>query len=94
MGRVLPLLALRAFVETGRKGSLKAAAEAMGVTSGAVSQQIRLLEHRVGSPCSRAPATASAWPRPAYGLIQSCYGLSTRSSAVWMGWKPPPHARP
>lgn len=30
MGRVLPLLALRAFVETGRKGSLKAAAEAMG----------------------------------------------------------------
>ena len=50
MGRVLPLLALRAFVETGRKGSLKAAAEAMGVTSGAVSQQIRLLEHRVGVP--------------------------------------------
>lgn len=50
MGRVLPLLALRAFVETGRKGSLKAAAEAMGVTSGAVSQQIRLLEHRVGAP--------------------------------------------
>ena len=48
MGRVLPLLALRAFVETGRKGSLKAAAEAMGVTSGAVSQQIRLLEQRVG----------------------------------------------
>lgn len=50
MGRVLPLLALRAFVETGRKGSLKAAAEAMGVTSGAVSQQIRLLEQRVGAP--------------------------------------------
>lgn len=49
MGRVLPLLALRAFVETGRKGSLKAAAEAMGVTSGAVSQQIRVLEQRVGA---------------------------------------------
>lgn len=34
MGAVLPLLALRAFVETGRHGSLKAAAEVMGVTPG------------------------------------------------------------
>ena len=55
MGRVLPLLALRAFVETGRKGSLKAAAEAMGVTSGAVSQQIRLLEHRGCLPVHTHP---------------------------------------
>lgn len=48
MGAVLPLLALRAFTETGRLGSLKAAAECLGVTPGAVSQQIRLLEERVG----------------------------------------------
>ncbi|MGH8441260.1 MAG: LysR family transcriptional regulator, partial [Pseudomonas sp.] len=48
MGAVLPLLALRAFTETGRLGSLKAAAERLGVTPGAVSQQIRLLEERVG----------------------------------------------
>lgn len=48
MGAVLPLLALRAFTETGRLGSLKAAAECLGVTPGAVSQQIRLLEDRVG----------------------------------------------
>ncbi len=48
MGAVLPLLALRAFTETGRLGSLKAAAESLGVTPGAVSQQIRLLEERVG----------------------------------------------
>ena len=48
MGKVLPLLALRAFVETGRHGSQKSAAEAMGVTPGAVSQQIRQLQERVG----------------------------------------------
>ncbi|MGB3430956.1 transcriptional regulator GcvA [Achromobacter sp.] len=48
MGAVLPLLALRAFTETGRLGSLKAAAEVLGVTPGAVSQQIRLLEDRLG----------------------------------------------
>ncbi|MBN3815300.1 transcriptional regulator GcvA [Paraburkholderia sp. Se-20369] len=48
MNPVLPLLALRAFAETGRHGSVKRAAEAMGVTSGAVSQQIRQLEERVG----------------------------------------------
>ncbi|MFK3774446.1 LysR substrate-binding domain-containing protein [Pseudomonas sp. NPDC089406] len=48
MGAVLPLLALRAFSETTRLGSLKAAAERMGVTPGAISQQIRLLEDRLG----------------------------------------------
>ena len=48
MGAVLPLLALRAFTESARLGSLKAAAEALGVTPGAVSQQIRLLEDRLG----------------------------------------------
>lgn len=44
----LPLLALRAFVEVGERGSIKAAAQALHVTPGAVSQQIRLLEDRVG----------------------------------------------
>lgn len=44
----LPYLALRTFVEVGRCGSIKAAAQALSVTSGAVSQQIRLLEDRVG----------------------------------------------
>jgi LysR family glycine cleavage system transcriptional activator len=48
MGSVLPLLALRAFVETGRHGSLKRAADAMGVTPGAVSQQLKLLQERTG----------------------------------------------
>jgi len=48
MGAVLPLLALRAFSETARLGTLKAAAEHMGVTPSAISQQIRLLEERLG----------------------------------------------
>jgi LysR family glycine cleavage system transcriptional activator len=48
MNPVFPLLALRAFSEVGRHGSIKRAAEALGVTSGAVSQQIRQLEDRVG----------------------------------------------
>lgn len=48
MNSVLPLLSLRAFTETGRYGSVKRAAETMGVTSGAVSQQIRQLEERIG----------------------------------------------
>ncbi|WP_426123289.1 transcriptional regulator GcvA [Pararhizobium sp. PWRC1-1] len=48
MNPVLPLLALRAFAETGRHGSLKKAADAMGVTAGAISQQIKQLEDRLG----------------------------------------------
>ncbi|CAB5723324.1 Gcv operon activator [Delftia tsuruhatensis] len=48
MAAPIPLLALRAFVEVGQRGSLRAAADGMHVTPGAVSQQIRLLEERVG----------------------------------------------
>ena len=44
----LPLLGLRAFAEVGRLGSIKEAAAALGVTPGAVSQQIKLLEARLG----------------------------------------------
>lgn len=43
-----PLQALRTFVEVGKQGSIKAAAHALHVTPGAVSQQIRLLEDRLG----------------------------------------------
>lgn len=39
---------MRTFVEVGQRGSIKAAAEALNVTPGAVSQQIRVLEDRVG----------------------------------------------
>ncbi len=43
-----PLQALRTFVEVGGRGSVKAAAQALHVTPGAVSQQLRLLEDRLG----------------------------------------------
>jgi len=46
MNPVLPLLALRAFTEVAKYQSIKLAAESMGVTSGAVSQQIRQIEER------------------------------------------------
>ena len=47
MGAVLRF-ALRAFVETARHGNLTRAAAAMGVTPGAVSQQLRALQARTG----------------------------------------------
>jgi LysR family transcriptional regulator, glycine cleavage system transcriptional activator len=44
-----PMLnAIRAFEATARLGSLKAAAEALSVTSSAVSQQVRQLEEEIG----------------------------------------------
>ncbi|PHM44826.1 LysR family transcriptional regulator [Xenorhabdus mauleonii] len=49
MAKSLPLLALRAFVEVGQSKSIKAAAQALNVTPGAISQRIRLLETRVGA---------------------------------------------
>lgn len=48
MSPSIPLQALRTFVEVGQRGSIKAAAQALHVTPGAVSQQIRLLEDIVG----------------------------------------------
>lgn len=39
---------MRAFVEVGRQGSIKQAAQVLGVTPGAVSQQVKLLEERLG----------------------------------------------
>lgn len=48
MSGPLPLLGLRAFAEVGRAGSMKAAAHTLGVTPGAVSQQVKALEARLG----------------------------------------------
>ncbi|RVG22231.1 LysR substrate-binding domain-containing protein [Sinorhizobium meliloti] len=73
MGRVLPLLALRAFAETGRHGSIKRAAEAMGVTSGAVSQQLRLLEERIA---------ASLFFRTRYGVELTEVGAKVHLSIL------------
>ncbi|APX76190.1 Gcv operon activator [Achromobacter insolitus] len=48
MTAMLPLQALRTFVEVSQRGSITAAAQALHVTPGAISQQIRLLEERLG----------------------------------------------
>jgi LysR family glycine cleavage system transcriptional activator len=79
----LPLLGLRAFAETGRRGSVKAAAEAMGVTPGAVSQQLKLLEDRLGlklflrgsGGIRLTEAGARAHPLVLRGLDQLAEGL-------------------
>ncbi|MER9313278.1 LysR substrate-binding domain-containing protein [Mesorhizobium australicum] len=48
MPLAVSLPALRAFAEVGRQGSIKRAAAALGVTPGAVSQQVKVLERRLG----------------------------------------------
>ena len=45
-----PLNAVRAFEAAARLGSFKEAAIELGVTHGAISQQVRLLEDRLGAP--------------------------------------------
>lgn len=48
MSRLPPLNALRAFEAAGRHLTFRAAAEELGVTQGAVAQQVRALESRLG----------------------------------------------
>jgi LysR family glycine cleavage system transcriptional activator len=48
--RMLPLSALRAFEVVARRGSIKQAADEMGVTDGAISRQVRELEAFLGGP--------------------------------------------
>jgi len=48
MAGPLPLLGLRTFAEVGRVLSMQAAARRLGITPGAVSQQVKLLEARLG----------------------------------------------
>ncbi len=80
----LPLNALRAFETTARLGSMSAAARDLGVTHGAVSRHIQLLEAQFGVPLLRRLAK-SVEPTPAgaqlvaslseaFGLMQ--FGVS------------------
>jgi len=66
VGRNLPPLnGLRAFEAAARLGSFVAAAEELGVTAGAVSQRVRILEERIGAalferrPQALAPTKAA-----------------------------------
>jgi len=49
MNLQLSLISLRTFVEVARFNSMKEAAKSLGVTPGAVSQQIRIVEQRLGT---------------------------------------------
>jgi LysR family glycine cleavage system transcriptional activator len=49
MAYKVPYLALKAFVEVVKRGNMSGAAAALGVTVGAVSQQMKLLEQRLGT---------------------------------------------
>lgn len=49
MGEKLPFLALRAFAAIGASGSLRKAADDLGVTVGAVSQHLKILEAYLGT---------------------------------------------
>lgn len=50
MKRLPPLSALEAFVEAARSGSIKAAAEALALSSPALTRRIQALERHVGHP--------------------------------------------
>lgn len=52
---------LRAVVTS---GSVTAAAERLGYTPSAVSQQVAALEAQAGTPCWNGPAGACGRPRP------------------------------
>lgn len=52
-GRLPPLTALRAFEAAGRLGSFQAAADALHVTPGAISRQIKALEAELGTALFR-----------------------------------------
>ncbi len=58
--RLPPLNALKAFEVVSRRLSVSRAAEEMGVTPGAVSQQIRVLEDHAGGPLFRRDGGAIA----------------------------------
>ena len=51
--RLPPLNALKAFEAVARRGGVSQAAKELGVTPGAVSQQVRLLEDHAGAPLIR-----------------------------------------
>ena len=80
-GQLPPLRAIQAFEALGRLGSINSAAQELGVTPGAVSQQIRLLEETVGltlvvkdgrgvalTPQAAALASASSRVMPAMAV--------------------------
>lgn len=74
---------LRAIEAAGRLGNLRAAAEEMGVTPGAVSQQIQKTEQQLGRPLfERRPKGLTLTPHGEEVMRHLTSGLSELSAAV------------
>ncbi len=83
-GKPLPLAALRAFDAVARHGSVSAAARDLSVTQPSVSEQLRLLEARIGARLfERTPAGLVPTPRgvalgrevgPAFAALRRALG--------------------
>ncbi|HEX9447493.1 MAG TPA: LysR substrate-binding domain-containing protein [Dongiaceae bacterium] len=91
MSASLPLLALRAFAETGRLGSMKAAAEVMHVTPGAISQQIKLLEERLGQKLFDRQNRALQLTKVGRSLLQPLLEGFGRIDGAWQTVNSPRH---
>lgn len=78
-----PLLALRAFAETGRLGSMKAAADLLHVTPGAISQQIKLLEERLGQRLFERRNRSLQLTRAGRSLLQPLLEGFERIDGAW-----------
>lgn len=82
--RLPPLNALRAFEMAGRKGSFRAAADELHITQGAVAQQVRGLEERLGIALfQRLPRGLALTPAGASYLndISRAFGILVSATA-------------
>ncbi|CAH1651892.1 LysR family transcriptional regulator [Hyphomicrobiales bacterium] len=78
-----PLNALRAFEVAGRRLSFRAAAEELGVTQGAVAQQVRALEEHLGLPLfHRLPRGLSLTPLGRTYLAEVARAFDTLGEAT------------
>ncbi|NGM45168.1 LysR family transcriptional regulator [Rhodobacter sp. SGA-6-6] len=78
-----PLNALRAFETAGRRLSFRAAAEELGVTQGAVAQQVRGLEDRLGLALfRRLPRGLALTPQGAAYLAEASRAFDTLDEAT------------
>lgn len=78
-----PLNALRAFEVSGRQLNFRAASEELGVTQGAVAQQVRLLEDHLGVALfRRLPRGVAITPQGAAYLSEVTRAFDTLSKAT------------
>lgn len=78
-----PLNALRAFEVSGRRLSFRAAADELGVTQGAVAQQVRALEEHLGQALfQRLPRGLALTPQGASYLTNVTRAFDTLGDAT------------